>query len=111
MREKSLEWGDNWKDKIVSGVDASKFAVIVISKNYFDREWTEKDLNDFLHKQNSIGQKIVLPLLYNISLDDLKLHYPELSEIQCLSAEHYDTNEIALLFAKQLIMRIKNYSS
>lgn len=37
----SLEWGDNWKDKILNGTQNAEFAIIVISENFFGREWTE----------------------------------------------------------------------
>ena len=34
-----ISWGDNWKQAILNGTDESEFAVIVISKNFFGREW------------------------------------------------------------------------
>ena len=49
--KESLEWGDKWKDKILME-QKSKIAIIVISENFFDREWTEKELNEFLNRQN-----------------------------------------------------------
>jgi hypothetical protein len=63
-------------------IRSGRFAVIVISKNYFGREWTEKELKEFLTRQNESGQKIVLPLLLGISLNELKEQYPDLGEIQ-----------------------------
>jgi len=102
-----LSWGDKWKDVIKNGTQESEFAIIVISNNFFDREWTEKELNEFLSQQNESGQKIILPLLYGISLDDLKSHYPELGDIQCISTADFDEKEIALLLAKELIKRYK----
>lgn len=53
--------GDNWKDKILNGVKKAKFAIIVISENFFDREWTERELNELLSRQNRNGQKLILP--------------------------------------------------
>ena len=46
--KESLEWGDNWKAVILNGTKKAEFAVIVISENFFDREWTEKELTEFL---------------------------------------------------------------
>lgn len=102
-----LSWGDNWKQVILDGTADSEFAIIVISKNFFDREWTEKELHQFLTQQNESGQKKVLPLLYGISLDDLKDHYPELGDIQCISSEKYSKDEIVILLAKELIKRYR----
>ena len=53
----TLEWGDDWKKVILEGVSKAEFAIIVISKNFFGREWTEKELNEFLNRQNHNGQK------------------------------------------------------
>lgn len=102
-----LEWGDNWKSKILNGVNASEFAIIVISQNFFGREWTEKELYEFLNRQNENGQKVVLPVLKGITFDVLKNMYPAVADIQCLDSSKYTNDEIALLFAKQLIKRLK----
>lgn len=103
----TLKWGDKWKDKILEGVEKAEFAIIVISENFFDREWTEKELNEFLSRQNANGQKIILPILHNITTSQLKEKYPDIADIQALSSSDHSCDEIALLFAGQLIKRLK----
>jgi len=105
----TLEWGDNWKDKILEGVEKAEFAIIVISENFFDREWTEKELNEFLGRQNRNGQKIILPILHGITIAQLQDRYPAVAEIQALNSSMYSCDEIALKFAKQLIKRLKTF--
>lgn len=102
-----LSWGDNWKQVILDGTAKSEFAIIVISENFFDREWTERELEEFLKKQNEGGQKIVLPLLHNISLDMLKEKYSFLGDIQTIDSGRYSKEEITILFAKELIKRLR----
>lgn len=103
----SLEWGDNWKKKILEGTKKAEFAIIVISENFFDREWTEIELREFLTRQNEAGQKTILPVIHNISMDDLRKKYPDVADIQAISSKEHSCDEIALLFAKQLIKRLK----
>ena len=103
----TIEWGDMWKDKILEGVAKAEFAIIVISENFFGREWTELELNEFLHRQNSNGQKIILPILYNIDDEQLRERYPDVADIQALKGKDHSCDEIALLFAGQLIKRLK----
>lgn len=103
----TIEWGDNWKNKILEGVKKAEFAIIVISENFFDREWTEKELNDFLNRQNRNGQKIILPILHGITTIQLKEKYPSVADIQALDSTKYSCDEIALMFAAQLIKRLK----
>lgn len=104
----SLEWGDNQKQRILEGVQKATFAIIVISNNFFDREWTEKELYEFLSRQTVEGQKLILPIIHNISHEDLSKKYPSVSNIQAISSKSYNSDEIALLFAGQLIKRLKS---
>lgn len=105
--KESLEWGDNWKNKILEGTQKAEFAIIVISENFFDRKWTEIELKEFLTRQNKAGQKTILPVIHNITMDDLRKKYPDVADIQAISSKDYSCDEIALLFAKQLIKRLK----
>lgn len=106
--KETLEWGDNWKDKILKGTKKSEFAVIVISENFFDREWTEKELVEFLNRQNRNGQKLILPILHNITITQLQEKYPAVADIHAIDSKKYTCDQIALMFAKQLIKRLKN---
>ena len=103
----SISWGDNWKQAILNGTAVSEFAIIVISENFFDREWTNRELQEFLIRQNESGQKIVLPLLHNINREQLKDRYPELQDIQVIDTGSQTKEDIAILFAKELIKRYK----
>lgn len=106
--KESFEWGDNWKDKILRGTQKSEFAVIVISENFFDREWTEKELAEFLGRQNRNGQKLILPILHNITLEQLQQQYPSVADIQAIDSKNFTCDQIAIMFARQLIKRLKN---
>lgn len=105
----TIGWGDKWKEKILEGVEKSEFAIIVISQNFFGRVWTEKELNEFLNRQNKNGQKIILPILHNITIEDLKREYPDIAEIQALNTKKYTCEEISIEFAKLLIQRLKQF--
>ena len=82
--KETLEWGDKFKDKILEGTKKSEFAIIVISTNFFGREWTERELSQFLSRQNQNGQKLILPILHNITIDQLKEKYPSIADIQAI---------------------------
>lgn len=105
--KESLEWGDNWKERILNGTKKAEFAIIVISENFFDREWTERELSEFLNRQNRNGQKLILPIVHNITMQQLQKKYPNVANIQAIDSKKYNCDQIALLFAKQLIKRLK----
>lgn len=102
-----LSWGDNWKDIILRGTEQSEFAIIVISESFFGREWTERELSELLLRQNKMKQKIVLPLLHNITFEQLKEKYPLLQYTQSIRSNDYSAEHIAILLAKELIKRYK----
>ena len=52
-------------------------------------------------------QKIILPLLHNITVEQLKEKYPSLQYIQSISSNEYSTEQISILLAKELIKRYK----
>lgn len=62
---------------------------------------------ELLTRQNKEGQKIILPIIHNITNDDLKEKYPKIAEIQTIDSKQYSCDEMALLFGKQLIKRLK----
>ena len=91
----------------MEGTKKSEFAIIVISQNFFGREWTEKELNEFLNRQNRNGQKLVLPIIHNITNDDLRKKYPLVADIQTVDSRKLSCDEIAIMFARQFIKRLK----
>ncbi len=103
----TIEWGDAWKQKIYEGLEKSEFAIMVISENFFDREWTELELKELLERQNEEGQKLILPILHNITPEQLKAKYPKVADIQAIESKNNSYEKIALLFARQLIKRYK----
>ena len=103
----TIEWGDAWKKMIYEGLEKSEFAIMVISENFFDREWTELELKELLERQNEEGQKLILPILHNITPEQLKAKYPIVADIQAIESKDNSYEKIALLFARQLIKRYK----
>ncbi len=91
----------------MNGIEKSRFAIIVISNNFFGREWTQKELKIFLEKQNYNKQKIILPILYNVTAEEVFKNYPELAEIQFIKATDFDCKDIAIKFSKELIKDLK----
>lgn len=60
-----------------------------------------------MNKQDRNGQKLILPIVHNITNEDLRKKYPSVAEIQAIDSKNYSCDEIALLFARQLIRRLK----
>lgn len=97
-----ISWGDNLKEKIDNGLKHCKFAVIVISPNYFGKEWTEYELKTLLERQNKENRKLILPILYNISKEDFVTRYPSLKYIVFKYAKSQSKKNLAIDLKKLL---------
>lgn len=104
----SISWGDDWEKRIEQALNECEFAIVIISKNFIGREWTEKELNCLLDRKNGGGQKTILPIIHGISLKTLKKKYPNVAAIQSIDSENYSNDQVAILFAKELIKRLKS---
>lgn len=103
-----LDWGDNWKLQIANGLKKCRFGIVVISPEFLGREWTEKELNDLLQRQNETGEKVVLPLLYKMTVEDMKKQYSQLAPFQARTIKPGDDlRDIVINFARILIRAMK----
>ena len=103
-----LDWGDDWKAKIEDGLTQSRFGIVVLSPQFIDREWTTKELQSLLNRQDERHEKVVLPLLYNLTVEDMKAKYPDLAPIQArVIREDEDAKDVVIDFARILIRQLK----
>ena len=103
-----LDWGDNWKLQIANGLKKCRFGIVVVSPEFLGREWTEKELNELLQRQNETGEKVILPLLYKLTISDMKKRYPQLADFQArIIAPNDDVRDIVIDFARILIRALK----
>ena len=104
-----IDWGDSLKSQIENGLKQCRFGIVVISPEFLGREWTEKELNELLQRQNERGQKTVLPLLYNLTVDDMKKRYPALKDFKARIIKPEDeAKDIVIDFARILIHALKS---
>ena len=60
-----------------------------------------------MNRQNSSGQKIILPILHNITFTKLQEKYPNLASLQAIESRNCSADDITILFSRQLIKRLK----
>ncbi len=104
-----IKWGDSIKGKIYEGLEQCEFGIVVFSKSYVGREWTEKELKELLEKQNTSKQNVILPIFLNdIPEEELRVQYPFLGDILYIKQSEYDVKDIVIMFAERLIERLKS---
>lgn len=68
-----INYGDNLRTLIDRGLQNAKFCVVIASKSFFSKEWTQYELDKMLPQI----EKVRL-VLYGLTAEELKQHSPEL---------------------------------
>jgi len=103
----SIDWGDSLTKKIDEGLLNCEFGMVVLSKDFFDRPWCEKELKSLAERNNRESKKVLLPLLLNVSISEVTEKYPFLDDVKMIEYKKGNEKDVALLFAKVLIKRLK----
>lgn len=91
--EMSLVWGDSLRRRIDEGLARSRFGVVVLSKNFFAKEWPQREL-DGLVQLEMAGHARILPIWHEISKDEVTRFSPTLADKLALSTALLTVDEI-----------------
>lgn len=92
--EFSIEWGDSLRKSIDKGLKLSKFGIVVISKNFIKKGWTNYELDGLFQKEMTYG-KTILPIWHDITKDEVQDFSPSLAGRKALNTSMYTIKEIA----------------
>ena len=73
--------GDSLRESIDKGLKDSLCGVVVLSKNFFAKQWTDYELNGLVARQNSDGKKTILPIWHNVTAEEVRQYSLSLSDI------------------------------
>ena len=105
--EFSLKVGDSLSGTIDKGLSNSRYGVVVLSKAFIKKPWTEYELRGLITKE--IGkEKVILPIWYKITKDEIAQFSPTLADKIALLTEKLNTTQIALALLEQIRPDIHN---
>lgn len=88
-----MQWGKSLREQIDNGIKRSKFAILVLSKNFFAKKWPQRELDGILAKE-SISGSTPLPIWHNITQEELYELSPTLSGLFAYSTDKYGIDDI-----------------
>ena len=100
----TLTLGDSLRRSIDKGLLNSHYGIIVLSKHFFKKEWTQKELDGLLSKEDGKG-KIILPIWHGVSKEEVKSYSPILADRKAVLSSK------GLQYVVQEIMRIISASN
>lgn len=91
--EFELKIGDSLRKKIDKGLANSRFGIVVLSKDFFRKGWTNYELDGIVSKTVS-GEQIILPIWHNITKKELLDYSPSLADKVARSTTTHTIEEI-----------------
>jgi len=91
-----IEIDDPVSDKILSGIDQSKYAIVCFSENYIRKPWPNREYKLLKQMESKQNRRIIIPIMLN-SMGKILKKYPELSDYEYIKWEddiNYITDSI-----------------
>jgi len=92
--EFELKIGDSLRQKIDKGLANSRFGIVVLSKNFIKKGWTNYELDGIITKSIN-GQQVVLPIWHDITKQEVIDYSPSLADKVARNTAVYTVEEIA----------------
>lgn len=93
--EHHLKVGDSLRKKIDEGLKYSKFGIVVLSSNFFEKNWTEYELNGLVAREMN-GVKVILPIWHKVTKDEVLKYSPTLADKVALNTTIHSIKDIVM---------------
>jgi len=97
--QEQIRVGDSTIAKIGEGVNASRYALVILSPRFLDSAWPALELKALLRREAE-DQRRMLPVWHGVSHDDVMRHSPSLATKLALRSENETVEEIAVDVAR-----------
>jgi len=98
--EYELKVGDSLRRKIDHGLATSRFGVVVLSRAFFEKGWSQYELDGLVSREMGSGEQLILPVWHNITKDELLRRSPSLVDKVALRTAELTVAEIATQIAE-----------
>lgn len=99
--EFSLEYGDSLIKSIQKGLQDSKFGLVVLSNNFFKKQWTENERISLQTKEMILNEKVIIPIWYNITREEIAKHDLALADKFAISiGSGFNVDDLAVKIIK-----------
>lgn len=92
--EFELQIGDSLRQKIDRGLANSRFGIVVLSKKFISKGWTNYELDGIVTKSVT-GQQVMLPIWHNITKQEVIAFSPSMADKLARNTASYTIEEIA----------------
>jgi hypothetical protein len=65
--EATLTLGDSLRRKIDEGLSRCRFGVVILSPNFFAKDWPQRELDGLVARETASGQKAIIPIWHMVT--------------------------------------------
>ncbi|RYE12503.1 MAG: toll/interleukin-1 receptor domain-containing protein, partial [Sphingobacteriaceae bacterium] len=94
--EMSLNVGDSLVENISNWIKKSTYGIVILSKNFFKKKWTKKELNVLLNKEIISESNLILPVWLDVGLDEVFDFSPFLVDKLAIQASAKKIDDVVL---------------
>lgn len=105
--EFSLKVGDSLRRSIDGGLRLSRFGVLILSKNFFSKNWPQYELNGLVSREMN-GKKVILPVWHGVTKRQVERFSPPLSDKVAANTASSGIKQIARSLAEAIVHEEKN---
>jgi hypothetical protein len=78
--EFSLRAGDSLRRSIDIGLSKCRYGIVILSKNFFHKNWPQWELDGLLQRQNSEARQLILPVWHGVTRAEVLEYSPSLAD-------------------------------
>ncbi len=78
--EFSLRVGDGLRRSIDRGLAQSRFGIVVLSPRFFEKQWSQWELDGLVSRQMAGADNVILPIWLDVGRDDVLKYSPPLAD-------------------------------
>jgi len=99
--EFTLKVGDSLRRSIDAGLVNSRYGIVVFSKAFFEKNWTQYELDGLVDREMN-GHKVILPIWHLVSKDQVQAYSPSLADKKAINTSLSTLEEVVAQLAEVL---------
>lgn len=100
--------GDSIRQSIDEGLAHAHTGVVVLSETFFDRDWTEYELNGLITKDIGESLPSVFPVWYRIGKSDVMEYSPPLADRKAVVTDGTDIERVARVLTEAVNSKVRD---
>ncbi|MGL5824137.1 MAG: toll/interleukin-1 receptor domain-containing protein [Nocardioides sp.] len=93
--EIKIKVGQSIRQEIEKGIMHARFGVVILSPDFFAKQWTQAELDALFSKKMTTGENMILPIWHRVTKEQVSEQSPLLAGILALNSSLMTTDEMA----------------